>query len=164
MKTDIGILLIAWAVLSCSAVLAQAPGSSTASQSSTSTGPARSLVGYGLYIAGDGFSLEQAIEDGLREKSGDTGFIILVLGAEIGKLGVRGASSEVGDLIQRGVRGGAVLQVCERDVKRLAFSAQDFLPMVEFIRGFSTSETGTPNPEDLETPPLLRRIRSLCSD
>jgi hypothetical protein len=149
MKTGTRNLFIAWAVAFCHVALAQTP--------------VTPVAGYGLYIAGDGFSLEQAIDDGLREKSGDAGFAVLVLGAEVSKLTIHGATSEVSDVILRGVKGGAFLNVCERDVKRMSISAQYFLPMVRVSRGFSASESGALDTAESGASGLLRRLRALCS-
>ena len=158
------------------AVLAQRPApfaaGAPAAKAQVNTPPAgiapagRPGRGGALYIAGDGFSLEQAIDDGVRENGGRSPFAVLVLGAEISKLGIHGATAEVSAFILKANQAGGTLYLCERDVKRQGFAAHEFLPGVQIVRGFSKAEaqaTGN-RPSQAGAPPLapLFRMRAIC--
>jgi intracellular sulfur oxidation DsrE/DsrF family protein len=124
--------------------------------------------GGALYIAGDGFSLEQAVADGIRENGGKTEFRVLVLGAEISKLGFHGATREVTSVIGEATRNLGRFYVCERDMKRQSFSPSDFLPGVEVVRGLTAKEAGVSggaNAEKSKAPLApLPRMRRICAE
>ena len=122
--------------------------------------------GGALYIAGDGFSLEQAIDDGIRENGGKASFAVLVLGAEISKLGIHGTTAEISANIAKASNGGGTLYLCERDVKRQGFAVHEFLPGVQIVRGFSKTEAAGSPPPQPGGPPLapIFRMRSICAD
>ena len=67
-----------------------------------------------------------------------------MLGAEISKLGIHGATSEVSAFILKANKAGGTLYLCERDAKRQGFTAQEFLPGVRVVRGFAKSEAQAP--------------------
>ena len=102
--------------------------------------PINPTGGGALYIAGDGFSLEQAVSDGIRENQGKTAFAVLVLNAEISKLGFHGATREVTNVVGQALNSRGSFYVCARDARRLNFSSSDFLPGVEIVRGFTSAE------------------------
>ncbi|MSQ52583.1 MAG: hypothetical protein EXR28_11905 [Betaproteobacteria bacterium] len=125
-------------------------------------------AGRGAFFAGDGFSLDQAVEDGVRESSGKSPFAVLVLNAEISKLGIHGATSEVTAVVLKAGKSGGTLYVCDRDVKRQGFTAHEFLPGVQAVRGFSKAEAqsaaaGSKQAGAAPSAPM-QRIRSICSE
>lgn len=174
MKTRIRLLLVAWSMLGASAAVAQKPApfglpGPTAQTPAPPSSPAgkstgRAAAGGALYIAGDGFTLERAIEDGLREREGNSGFAVLVLGAEISKLGIHGATSETSAVILKATRGGGSLFVCARDVKRQNFASHEFVPGVRIITGFSKAESEAANAGRAASSPREQRMRSLCAE
>ena len=145
--------------------LAPAPAAQTPTPNTAAPAQVRSRPAGTLYIAGDGFSLDQSVDDGLRESLGSP-FAVLVLGAEISKLGIHGISSEVSSVLVRAFNGGASLYVCERDVKRLNFSPADFVPGVEVVRGFNSTEAQSSAPAAPGAVPLapIFRMRQVCAE
>jgi hypothetical protein len=160
----------------CAAALAQAPfglppsAPAAKPQPGTPQAPAqparRAPSGGALFIAGDGFSLDQAVDDGIRE-SGGRPFAVLVLNAEISKLGIHGATSETTAAISRARKSGGTLYLCDRDVRRLGFAAHEILPGVQTVRGFdkAEAESSAASASKPGAAPLapLPRMRAICA-
>lgn len=122
--------------------------------------------GGAVYIAGDRFSLEQAIADATLENvgpDGSTPFQIVAIGPESRKLTVKGTKRNVREAVRRIQGAGGTFYVCERDVKQAGFSQKDLLPGVRIERGWTQQEATQPAGGDtLSVPPALKRIRQLC--
>ena len=122
--------------------------------------------GGAVYIAGDRFSLEQAIADATLENIGPDGsnpFQIVAMGSESRKLTVKGTKRNVREAIRRIQGAGGTFYICERDVKQLGLSRKDLLPGVRIERGWTQKELTQPSGnENASVPPALRRIRRIC--
>jgi hypothetical protein len=127
----------------------------------------------GLYIAGAGFTFQQAVEQGLAMNPTGQRFFVLALPPQTQAL-VTNAPANLAALRDRAARNGAEFMVCERDVASGAVDLAQLVPGVATVRGW-------PPPGSNELPPgqnyfpgedrndfpsseeLLRRLRSTCS-
>ena len=104
-----------------------------------------------LLVAGHGASLEQAIG---APHARD--YRLLVLREELLRVRASRAEEEVRELLQRARGDGAVVFVCERDLKAERLQPQDLLPGIVTVDASSVWESRTPSAADL-------KLRSLCS-
>jgi len=121
--------------------------------------------GGAVYVAGDRFSLEQAIADATLENvgpDGSTPFHIVAIGRESRKLTIRGTKRNVREAVRRIRSAGGTFYICERDVKQQGLSQKDLLPGVRIERGWAEKELTQPARNDSPVPPALRRIRRIC--
>ena len=127
----------------------------------------------GLYVAGAGFSFEQAADDGLSRNPGGQRFFLLALPPQTEALTSRASRSQAAAR-QRVVDGNGVLLVCRRDIDNGSVDASRLVPGVVPARGWPPSGSGEPPAgqryfpdEDRANLPqsdeLLRRLRSTCS-
>lgn len=115
-----------------------------------------------LYIAGERFSLEQAIADATLESLGPDGaspFTVVAIGPESRKLTFKGTRPNVRDAVRRMQQSGGLFFVCERDVKQAGWARKDLLPGVQVERGLSDKELSDGSAGEA---PSVRRIRRLC--
>jgi hypothetical protein len=98
----------------------------------------------GGYVAGEGFTLEQAIGDARGEHGPDTQgqFWLLVKDGEIGKLSRAGSSAELSASLATLQQRGAVVYVCASELAAAQLRAADLLPGVQVSRGWSDAESG----------------------
>lgn len=96
------------------------------------------LLGPNLFIAGDGFTLEQAIADAAvqRTEQDPPSYKILVTGSEARRVVAAGAARDVIDLIRKARQSGASVFVCGKDLKALGLRPEDLLPGVFAVRGY----------------------------
>ncbi len=109
-----------------------------------------------LYIAGERFSLEQAIADATLEALGpdeSAALQIVALGPEMRKLTLKGTRRGVREAVQQMQRAGGTFYVCERDLKQAGLAKKDLLSGVRIERAAAAKGS---------TPPALLRLRSLC--
>jgi intracellular sulfur oxidation DsrE/DsrF family protein len=151
-------------LLACGAAIAAACAASP---------PALGQAEGGLYIAGDGFSFEQAAEQGLARNPKGQRFFVLVLppnGAALTKAASRSAAA----VRERVSAAGGVFYVCQRDIDSGAIDASKLLPGVVAVRGFPPSgsdemprgERAFPAENAAALPSnntTLTRLRSACS-
>lgn len=123
----------------------------------------------GLYIAGEGFSFQQAAERGLSQNPGGRRFFLLTLPGEAAALGSRATPAQQ-RLREQVLAANGVLLVCQRDLDNGRISAQGLAAGVVAVRGNSSSlPAGQRNfagedPSQLPTAnKALRRLRSSCS-
>jgi hypothetical protein len=123
----------------------------------------------GLYIAGEGFSFQQAAERGLGQNPGGRRFFLLTLPAEAAALGSRATPAQQ-RLRDRVLAANGVLLVCQRDLDNGRIRAEGLAPGVVAVRGNSSSlPAGQRNFADEDPSQLpsankaLRRLRSTCS-
>jgi hypothetical protein len=127
----------------------------------------------GLYVAGAGFSFEQAAADGLSRNPGGQRFFVLVLPPQTEALTARATRSQAAAR-QRVVNGNGVLLVCQRDIDNGSVDASKLVPGVVPVRGWppvGSSELppgqryfADENPANLpQSGEMLRRLRSACS-
>lgn len=127
----------------------------------------------GLYIAGAGFSFEQAADDGLSRNPGGGRFFLLALPPQTEALTSKATRSQAAAR-QRVVAGNGVLLVCQRDIDHGSVDASRLVAGVVPVRGWppvGSSELppgqryfADENPANLpQSEEMLRRLRSTCS-
>ncbi|NJD32352.1 MAG: hypothetical protein FIB04_10745 [Gammaproteobacteria bacterium] len=89
----------------------------------------------GLYIAGNGFSFEQAAEQGLARNPAGQRFFVLTLPPNTAAL-TKAAAPSVAAVRERVVAAGGVLLVCQRDIDNGSIDAAKLVPGVVAVRGF----------------------------
>ena len=104
-----------------------------------------------LVIAGHGASLEQAV----AAPHAPT-YRLLVLRKELVRVRASRAEDEVRALIERARHGGAVVFVCERDLRAERLQPADLLPGIVAVDASDVWVNGTPSEADL-------KLKSLCS-
>ena len=105
----------------------------------------------GLVVAGRGASLEQAIA---APHARD--YRLLVLRKELTRIRASRAEEDVRQLLERARRGGAVVFVCEKDLRAERLRPVDLLPGVVTVDASDVWVNGAPSEAD-------RKLRSLCS-
>ena len=127
----------------------------------------------GLYIAGDGFSFEQAAEQGLARNPKGQRFFVLALPPNTAAL--TGAATKSAAAVRaRVVASGGVLLVCQRDIDNGSVDAAKLVKGVVAVRGFPPRGSNAIPPgeryfpgEDRDNLPAnneaLRRLRNACS-
>jgi len=127
----------------------------------------------GLYIAGDGFSLEQAATRGLAQNPNGQRFFVLVLPPTTRALTTTAPEALVA-LRNRVLAGNGVLLVCQRDIDSGAVDATSLIPGVVRVRGWPPPDSDAlpqgeryypgENPASLpQANDALRRLRATCS-
>jgi|SRR3954463_15871051 hypothetical protein len=104
-----------------------------------------------VVVAGKGASLEQAVD-----QPHAANYRLLVLREELLRLRASPAEEEVRLLLKRARRDGAVVFVCERDLRAERLQRSDLVPGVVSVAAASEWANGTPSAADLA-------LRSLCS-
>jgi hypothetical protein len=126
-----------------------------------------------VYVAGNGFSFQQAAEQGISRTSGGQRFFLLVLPPETDALTTTAAGPLV-TLRDRVVASNGVLYVCQRDIDSGKISVSSLVPGVVKVRGWPpVGGGGLPEGEKFypdENPanfPVstnsMRLLRSACS-
>lgn len=105
----------------------------------------------GLVVAGRGASLEEALA-----QPHAANYRLLVLREELLRLRASPAEEDVRLLLKRARRAGAVVFVCERDLRAERLQRSDLVPGVVSIAAATEWANGTPSRADVE-------LRSLCS-
>lgn len=127
----------------------------------------------GLYIAGDGFSFEQAAEQGLARNPAGQRFFVLVLPPNTAAVTQAATKSAVA-VRGRVTASGGVLLVCQRDLDSGAIDAAKLVQGVVAVRGFPPPGSNAIPPGERYFPgenrdnlpannEALRRLRSACS-
>ena len=104
-----------------------------------------------LVIAGRNASLEQA----LAAPHAQT-YRLLVLRKELNRVRASRAEEEVRTLIERARRGGAVVFVCEKDLRAERLQPADLLPGIVTVDASDVWVNGAPAAADLQ-------LKRLCS-
>ena len=126
-----------------------------------------------LYVAGAGFSFEQAADDGLSRNPGGQRFFLLALPPQTDALTSKASRSQAAAR-QRVVDGNGVLLVCRRDVDNGSVDASRLVPGVVQVRGWPPAgsrdlppgQRHFPDEDPANLPQsdeMLRRLRSTCS-
>ena len=105
----------------------------------------------GLVVAGRGATLEDALA-----QPHAANYRLLVLREELLRLRASPAEEDVRLLLKRARRDGAVVFVCERDLRAQGLERSDLVPGVVSIAAATEWANGTPSRADLA-------LRSLCS-
>ncbi len=123
----------------------------------------------GLYIAGAGFSFQEAAQRGISQNPGGRRFFLLSLPPEAGALASTATPSQQ-RLRERVLAANGVLLVCQRDLDNGRINAGNLVPGVVPVRGNSNELPpgqryfAHENPADLPAAnEALRRLRSTCS-
>jgi predicted peroxiredoxin len=104
-----------------------------------------------LVVAGRGASLEEALA-----QPHATNFRLLVLREELLRLRGSRAEDDVRTLLKNARREGAVVFVCERDLRAEQLQRSDLVPGIVSVAASSQWANGMPSQAD-------RELRSLCS-
>ena len=104
-----------------------------------------------LLVAGHGASLEQATD---APHARD--YRLLVMREELLRVRASRAEEEVRELLERARRDGAVVFVCERDLKAQRLQPKDLLPGIVTVDASRVWESAAPSAADV-------KLRSLCS-
>jgi intracellular sulfur oxidation DsrE/DsrF family protein len=104
-----------------------------------------------LVVAGRGASLEQAVA---APHARD--YRLLVRRNELGRIRASRADDEVRGLLERARHNGAVVFVCERDLRAERLQPADLLPGIVTVDASDVWVNGAPGAAD-------QRLRSLCS-
>jgi hypothetical protein len=104
-----------------------------------------------LVIAGRGASLEQAV----AAPHAPT-YRLLVLRKELLRVRASRAEEEARALIERARQGGAVVFVCEKDLRHERMQVADLLPGIVAVDSSDIWVNGTPSQADL-------KLKSICS-
>jgi intracellular sulfur oxidation DsrE/DsrF family protein len=104
-----------------------------------------------VIVAGKGISLEQAVD-----QPHAANYRLLVLREELLRLRASPAEEEVRLLLKHARRDGAVVFVCERDLRAERLERSDLMPGVVSVAADSEWANGTPSAGDLA-------LRKLCS-
>ena len=147
-------------------------GAATIALSGLRTSAAAPTEG-GVYIAGDGFTFQQAAERGLAQNPRGQRFFVLVLPPHTEAL-TRGAASSSAALRDRVIASGGVLLVCKRDIDSGSVDGAKLVSGVVAVRGFPPPGSNAlpageryfpdENPDNLPASnESLRRLRVTCS-
>jgi hypothetical protein len=127
----------------------------------------------GLYIAGYGFSFEQAANRALAQNPQGQRFFVLALPPNTDALKQESPKSAA-VVRDRVIAGGGVILVCQRDVDSGSVDAIKLVPGVVAVRGFPPPGSNAiaageryfadENPDNLpRSNEALRRLRATCS-
>lgn len=123
----------------------------------------------GLYIAGSGFTFQEAAQRGISQNPGGRRFFLLSLPPEAGAL-VSAATPAQQRLRERVLTANGVLLVCQRDLDNGRINVGNLVPGVVPVRGNSNELPSgqryfaNENPAELPAAnEALRRLRSACS-
>ena len=135
--------------------------------------PASAQTEGGVYVAGNGFTFQQAAESAIAQNSGSQRFFVLAVPPETNAL-TTNAPAQLVALRNRVIAAGGVLFVCQRDLDSGKIAAGTLAPGVVAVRGFPPAgSTALPpgeryfkdeNPAELPASnEALRRLRTTCS-
>lgn len=134
------------------------------------TFPVAAVVIGGGYIAGDGFTLAQAVADAKREHGpgSSSAFWLLVRAPEIEGLARASNDPALAADLQEVQRRGGVIFVCRQDLSGAQLTVADLIPRVQVVRGWDAAESGADdgaeNPGDRDAPlSPIRSINRLCA-
>ncbi|MCC6610539.1 MAG: hypothetical protein IT515_12820 [Burkholderiales bacterium] len=127
----------------------------------------------GVYIAGAGFTFQQAAERGLSKNPGGRRFFLLAVPPETDAL-MQTAAGGLAAVRDRVIAANGVLYVCQRDIDNGRINEADLVPGVVKVRGWPPAgSTALPhgqryfageNPADFPASNnSLRRLRTTCS-
>lgn len=125
----------------------------------------------GLYIAGDGFTFQQAAERGMAQNPGGRRFFVLALPPQTDAL-TTAALPQLARVRDRVLAANGVLLVCQRDVDSRRIDANRLVPGVVAVRGWPPASAGATtqryfpgeDPSNLPTSDeALRRLRATCT-
>jgi intracellular sulfur oxidation DsrE/DsrF family protein len=119
-------------------------------------------LGPNLYIAGDGFTLEQALADAKRE--GATTYKILVTGSEAQRLIAPRATRDTTELLRLARASGARVFVCAKDVKALGVTPRELVRGVTTVRGYVADPTSLPDWERRTPRAPDRKSLAACAE
>ncbi len=128
----------------------------------------------GLYIAGYGFTFQEAADRAIAQNPGGQRFFLLTVPPETQALAASATGSNAA-VRNRVLAANGVLLVCQRDIDNGRINAAGLAPRVVAVRGWPPAGSPTlppgeryfqgENPADLPASnEALRRLRSTCSD
>lgn len=128
----------------------------------------------GLYIAGSGFTFEQAANRALSQNPKGQRFFVLALPPNATAALTKAAPKSAAALRDRVAAAGGVLLVCQRDIDSRTLDASTLVNGVVPVRGFPPAGSNAippgeryfagENPDNLpRSNEALRRLRAACS-
>jgi len=128
----------------------------------------------GLYVAGAGFTFQQAVQQAIAKNPGGQRFFVLAIPPETRAL-LTTATGTLAATRERAVAAGGVLYVCQRDIDNGKIAAANLAPGVIPVRGWPRVRTDALpkgaryfRDEDPANLPAsnnaLRKLRSICAD
>ena len=105
------------------------------------------VVNGGGYVAGDGFTLSEALAQARQEHPPGSfrPFWLLALDGAVGALARRGAGPDMATAVADIQRRGGTVYVCEQDLRAAGLDSAELLPGVQAVRGWSDAESGIRN-------------------
>ncbi|HYR35545.1 MAG TPA: hypothetical protein VEQ87_14730 [Burkholderiales bacterium] len=122
-------------------------------------------LGPNLFVAGDGFTLEQAMADAQAQRTPeDPPPKILVTGDQAARLAAARATPDTIELIRRARRGGAGIYVCGKDLKAHGLRPGDLVPGVIAVRGYVSGDPSRAEDWERRLPPAPdRKSMAICA-
>ena len=119
-------------------------------------------LGPNLYVAGDGFTLEQALGDAQRD--GASAYKILLTGSEAPRLIASRATRDTIELVRQVRAGGGRVFVCAKDVKAAGVMPRDLLRGVIVVRGYVADASRLPDWERRAPRAPDRKSLAVCAE
>jgi hypothetical protein len=135
--------------------------------------PASAQSEGGLYIAGGGFTFQQAVQQAIAKNPGGQRFFVLAIPPQTRAMTTT-ASGQLAAARERVIAAGGLLYVCQRDIDNGKIAAASLAPGVLAVRGWPRVRTDAMplgaryfKDEDPATLPAsnnaLRQLRSTCA-
>lgn len=119
-------------------------------------------LGPNLYVAGDGFTLEQALGDAQRD--GATSYKILVTGSEAPRVIAGRASRDIVDVVRKVRADGGRMFICAKDVKAAGVTPREVVRGVTVVRGYVSDASGLPDWQRRAPRAPDRKSLSVCAE
>jgi hypothetical protein len=119
-------------------------------------------LGPNLYIAGDGFTLEQALGDAERE--GASAYKVLVTGTEAPRLIASRASRDTMDVVRKVRADGGRIFICAKDLKAAGVTPRELMRGVVVVRGHVADATRLPDWERRSPRAPDRKSLAVCAE
>jgi hypothetical protein len=119
-------------------------------------------LGPKLYIAGDGFTLEQAVGDAARE--GAAAYKVLVTGSEAPRLIASRASRGTLDVVRKVRADGGRIFVCAKDVRAASVTPRELIKGVIAVRGYVADASRVPDWERRAPRAPDRKSLAVCAE
>lgn len=112
-----------------------------------------------VYVAGQDFTLEQALSQALEENAAAAGrrYWVVVSGPDVASVVKNGADTRLLNAIKRIHEQGGIIYVCRSDMQAHGIAASDLVPEAAPVQGFG-------GPSGAESPPMPPSDNPLPAD